>query len=198
MSFYKYAGFWRRLVAFSIDSTITIFIFSILFTIASLSFFFGAISGNSRDMLAGLTDPTGFYPIMIFSYVFFIFTNLAYFTYFHGATGQTPGKMLLGLQVVSVDGARISFGVAFLRASAYFISFIIYLLGFIWVAFDKKKQGWHDKIAGTVVIIREQQNNAAGISIPDSPTIPEAQQIRQDEEFKAQNDQADKMPENKE
>ena len=196
MSFYKYAGFWRRLVAFSIDSTITFFIFIILLLIASLSFFFGAISGNSRDMLIGLTDPTGFSPIVIFSCVFFIFTNLAYFTYFHGTTGQTPGKMLLGLQVVSADGAPISFGTAFLRAVGYFVSNIFYL-GFIWIVFDKKKQGWHDKIAGTVVIIREPQNNAAGISIPDSPTMTEAQRMKQDEEFEAQNDQADKMPENK-
>jgi uncharacterized RDD family membrane protein YckC len=188
MTTYKYAGFWRRLIAFSIDSTITFFIFIILFTIASLAFFSGAISGNSQDILADLTDPAGVSPIMIFSCVFFIFTNLAYFTYFHGATGRTPGKMLLGLQVVSDDGANISFGIAFLRAVGYFVSNIFYL-GFIWVAFDKKKQGWHDKIAGTVVIIRERENKTEGIFIPDSPTVlPEiSQQMQQHEEIKDQN-----------
>ena len=76
--------------------------------------------------------------------------------------------MLFGLQVVSAEGAPISFGIAFLRAVGYFVSGIFYL-GFIWIAFDKRKQGWHDKIAGTVVIIREPQNGTAGISIPDNP-----------------------------
>jgi uncharacterized RDD family membrane protein YckC len=198
MTTYKYAGFWRRLVAYSIDSTIAFFIFIILFTIASLAFFSGAISGNSQVFLADLTDPSGFSPLIIFSCIFFIFINLAYFTYFHGATGRTPGKMLLGLQVVSDDGASISFGIAFLRAVGYFVSNIFYL-GFIWVAFDKKKQGWHDKIAGTVVIIRERENNTAGISIPDSPTVfPETQQqMQQHEEIKEQNNQTDKIPENR-
>jgi uncharacterized RDD family membrane protein YckC len=198
MTTYKYAGFWRRLVAFSIDSTIAFFIFIILFTIAWLSFFSGAISGNSQVFFADLTDPASFSPVIIFSCIFFIFTNLAYFTYFHGATGRTPGKMLLGLQVVSDDGTSISFGIAFLRAVGYFVS-NIFFLGFIWVAFDKKKQGWHDKIAGTVVIIRERENNTAGISIPDSPTVlPETQQQMQlHEEIKKQNNQTDKMPENR-
>jgi uncharacterized RDD family membrane protein YckC len=49
-------------------------------------------------------------------------------------------------------------------------------LGFIWVAFDKRKQGWHDKIAGTVVIIREEQSPAEGIAIPDSAPAPQVPQ----------------------
>jgi uncharacterized RDD family membrane protein YckC len=105
---------------------------------------------------------------MFISCTLYFVTILFYFTYFHGTTGRTPGKMLLGLQVVSADGTMITFGTAFLRTVGYFISFI-YLLGFIWAAFDKRKQGWHDKIAGTVVIIREPQNNTAGISIPEHP-----------------------------
>ncbi|HUN55781.1 MAG TPA: RDD family protein [Smithella sp.] len=198
MTIYKYAGFWRRFVAFSIDSTIAFFIFIFLLTIASLAFFSGAISGNSQDILVDLADPAGLSPFIIFTCVFFIFTNLAYFTYFHGATGRTPGKMLLGLQVVSDDGSNITFGIAFLRAVGYFVSNILYL-GFIWVAFDKKKQGWHDKIAGTVVIIRERENKTEGIFIPDSPTVrPEArQQMQQHEESEEQNNQPDKVPENK-
>jgi uncharacterized RDD family membrane protein YckC len=76
--------------------------------------------------------------------------------------------MFFGLQVVSADGAPISFGIAFLRAVGYLVSGALFNLGFIWAAFDKRKQGWHDKIAGTVVIIREQQNDSEGISIPDN------------------------------
>jgi uncharacterized RDD family membrane protein YckC len=198
MTVYKYAGFWRRLVAYIIDSTIVCFIFMILFTIAALAFFFGAISSNSKDFIADLTDPTRFFPIIISIWIFYFFINVAYFTYFHGATGRTPGKMLLGLQVVSADGTPVSFGIAFLRSVGYLISSAIFNLGFIWVGFDERKQGWHDKIADTVVIIREGENKTAGISIADSPTVlSEARQpMKQHEEIKGENNQADNMPEN--
>ena len=171
MTVYKFAGFWRRLVAFMIDNTIAAIIFSVLLTIALLAFIFGAISGNSDAWFTDLMDPT--HPFSIIILLFYFVIIIAYFTYFHGTTGRTPGKMLLGLQVVSGDGAPISFGVAFLRAVGYLVSSLLFIfpLGFIWAAFDKKKQGWHDKIAGTVVIIREPQNDTAGISIPDNTPV---------------------------
>jgi uncharacterized RDD family membrane protein YckC len=96
---------------------------------------------------------------------------IAYFTYFHGTTGRTPGKMLLGLQVLSADGTSISYSIAFLRAVGYLVSGALFNIGFIWAAFDKKKQGWHDKMADTVVIIKEQENQSAGISIADQPAV---------------------------
>ncbi|MEI6610458.1 MAG: RDD family protein, partial [Deltaproteobacteria bacterium] len=91
----------------------------------------------------------------------------------HGTTGRTPGKMLLGLQVYCADGTEVSFGIAFLRAVGYLVSSLLLTipLGFIWAAFDKKKQSWHDKIAGTVVIIKEQENESAGLSISDPAPV---------------------------
>jgi len=183
MTIYKYAGFWRRLGAYTVDGIIIFFTFIVLSIIASLAFFSGAISGNSKYFIADLADPARFSSIMILAWLFFIFFNIAYFTYFHGTTGRTPGKMLFGLQVISTEGAPISFGIAFLRAVGYLVSGALFNLGFIWIAFDKRKQGWHDKIAGTVVIIREPQNAIAGISIPDN--LP-----------KESMDQASKPPEN--
>ena len=179
MTIYKYAGFWRRLVAYTIDGTIIFFTFIVLFTIVALAFFSGAISGGSRAWIADLANPTRFSSIIIFIWIFCISINIAYFTYFHGIKGRTPGKMLLGLQVISADGTPLSFGIAFLRSIGYFVSSIFYL-GFIWVVLDKRKQGWHDKIAGTVVIIREQENQSAGISVPDhSPILPTPQHERE-------------------
>ena len=75
-----------------------------------------------------------------------------YFTYFHGAGGQTPGKMIFGLKVVQSTGEQMTFGIAFLRWVGYIISGTVFYLGFVWIAFDGRKRGWHDKIAGTVVI----------------------------------------------
>jgi uncharacterized RDD family membrane protein YckC len=178
MTFYKYAGFWQRLVAFTIDGAIVSFIFIIFFIIASMAFFSGAISADSKNLFADLTDPASLSPVMISIWMFYIFINLIYFTYFHGASGRTPGKMILGLQVVTDQGKPLTFGIAFLRSVGYFISNILYL-GFLWVAFDRKKQGWHDKIAGTVVIVMEKGEQTAGISIPgSSPPLSESTTVK--------------------
>ena len=173
MTVYKFAGFWRRLVAFMIDSTIVTIIFVVLFVIASLAFFFGAMSADNNAWIADLTNLTGFSSALLLIMVFYFSINTAYFTYFHGTTGRTPGKMLLGLQVYSADGTEVSFGISFLRAVGYLVSSLLLTIpiGFIWAAFDKKKQAWHDKIAGTVVVIKEQENEAAGLSIHAPATV---------------------------
>ena len=173
MTVYKFAGFWRRLVAFMIDSTIVTIIFVVLLVIAGLAFFFGAMSADNNAWINNLANLKAFSSILLLTMVFYIAINTAYFTYFHGTTGRTPGKMLLGLQVLSADGTPISFGIAFLRAVGYLVSSLLGTIpiGFIWAAFDQRKQAWHDKIAGTVVLIKEQQNESAGLSIPDPEPV---------------------------
>jgi uncharacterized RDD family membrane protein YckC len=75
-----------------------------------------------------------------------------YFIYFHGLTGQTVGKLALGLKVVKCDGDTIGFGRATVRYFGSFISLLFLGLGFVWIAFDGRKQGWHDKMAGSFVV----------------------------------------------
>jgi uncharacterized RDD family membrane protein YckC len=60
--------------------------------------------------------------------------------------------MIMGLKIVTVDGGKLTIGKAVLRIVGYFVSSIIVYLGFLWVIWDKDKQGWHDKIAGTYVV----------------------------------------------
>jgi len=167
MTTYKFAGFWRRFVAYVIDGFIISVVFIILAIVAGVAYFAGAMSTNNQLWIAQLTDPERMASFTVWIWLFTLLMDIAYFTYFHGSTGRTPGKMLLGLQVVSTDGAPISYGTAFLRSVGYLVSSIVFCLGYIWIAWDKKKQGWHDKIAGTVVIVREAQGNSAGISISD-------------------------------
>jgi uncharacterized RDD family membrane protein YckC len=81
-----------------------------------------------------------------------LFINLFYFTYFHGTSGQTPGKMIMDLKVIHASGGKITLGTGFLRWVGCVISALFWGLGLIWIAFDRKKQGWHDKIAKTTVI----------------------------------------------
>jgi len=77
MTFYKYAGFWRRLIAFTIDGTIIFFIFLILFFIASMAFFSGAISVNGDRILADLNRPTQFSPVIFYLWAFYFVLNMA-------------------------------------------------------------------------------------------------------------------------
>ncbi len=176
MTTYQFAGFWRRLVAYSIDGVIIGVVFIVLAIVAGLAYFSGAMSGDSQVWMAKLTNLERLGSIGIVVSALYALLFIAYFTYFHGLNGRTPGKKLLGLQVVSADGSPISFGIAFLRAVGYLVSSLLFTvpLGYIWVAFDKKKQGWHDKIAGTAVIIRDPQGSAAGISIPDSRIVAQS------------------------
>lgn len=65
----------------------------------------------------------------------------------------TPGKFAISAKIVDAKtGGEPSIGQCIIRYLAYFLSTIPLCLGFIWVAFDSRKQGWHDKIAGTVVV----------------------------------------------
>jgi uncharacterized RDD family membrane protein YckC len=169
MAVYKYAGFGRRLVAFSVDNIIINIVFLIFVIIISSAFIFGSLSGDTNTLITNLTNPAQLTFIALLVTTFYIIFSIAYFTYFHGIKGRTPGKMLLGLQVLSVQGTPIGFGIAFLRAVGYLVSSLLFTipLGFIWAAFDQRKQGWHDKIAGTVVIIRHDESEADGLTIPE-------------------------------
>jgi len=68
--------------------------------------------------------------------------------------------MVFGLKVIRETGEPLTFGTAFLRWIGYFVSSLPLNLGFIWIAFDRKKQGFHDKLAGTVVILDEKREDA--------------------------------------
>ncbi|HYM14440.1 MAG TPA: RDD family protein [Dehalococcoidia bacterium] len=69
------------------------------------------------------------------------------------ATGSTLGKAVMGLKVISADGYEtIDGATAVLRYVGYIVSAIPLYLGFLWVAVDGSKQGWHDKIARTLVV----------------------------------------------
>ncbi len=81
--------------------------------------------------------------------------DIAYFPYFWKTRGQTPGMRQFQLYVVrDRDGGPITSGQAVLRLIGYWIDGVVFYLGFIWILIDSRKRGWHDLIAGTVVIKR--------------------------------------------
>jgi uncharacterized RDD family membrane protein YckC len=66
--------------------------------------------------------------------------------------GTTVGGVVCNLKVVRVDGREVDWTTAIVRSLACFLSLAVFGFGFIWVAVDREKQSWHDKIAGTTVV----------------------------------------------
>lgn len=138
-------GFWIRLGAFLIDNIVLYILAFILSIVGIIALGLGS-SGldefGEEDM----------YRLILPLYVFNTILTIVYYTYFHGSTGQTPGKMMCGLKVIRVNGEPLGYGKAFLRWVGYMVSGFLFCLGFLWAGWDKNKQAWHDKIVGTYVI----------------------------------------------
>jgi uncharacterized RDD family membrane protein YckC len=132
-----YAGFWMRVLATLIDSVIL----SVL-VIALLLAYYG--TSDLAQAQSGLEGALGNALQIVVSVAIIVFWRY---------WGGTPGKMLLSQRIVDArTGKPASTGKLIGRFFAYIVSTIPLGLGFLWVAFDRRKQGWHDKLAGTVVI----------------------------------------------
>jgi uncharacterized RDD family membrane protein YckC len=66
--------------------------------------------------------------------------------------GTTVGGVICNLRLARVDGRAIDWSTAIVRALSCFLSMAFLFLGFFWIAFDRERQAWHDKIAGTMVV----------------------------------------------
>jgi uncharacterized RDD family membrane protein YckC len=131
----NYGGFWIRVVAYIIDAIIVGVVNGILDAIFRL---------NPTDS-AGSTYGAALLLNLVLSF--------AYFTGLWTYWGATLGQRVLSLRVVDANTMQpIGFGKAALRWVGLFVSFIVCFIGVIWVAFDARKQGWMDKIAGTLVL----------------------------------------------
>jgi uncharacterized RDD family membrane protein YckC len=76
------------------------------------------------------------------------------FVFLAAKTGQTLGKRILGIRIVRENGMPFGLGGAVLRhVAGYFLSAAGAFLGFAWILWDRKQQGWHDKLAHTVVVL---------------------------------------------
>ena len=146
----QYAGFWIRLVALLIDGIILGVVGGIITAV------FGGVLGTA--FVSSATKPLsattgGFAGLIGAMQLLILAVEIAYFVGLTGAYGATLGKMVLGLRVVNANGQKIGFGKAALRETiGRWVSGIAFGLGYLWVAFDQKKQGWHDKLAGTYVV----------------------------------------------
>lgn len=132
------AGFWIRFVALLIDSVLVT-------AVQGVCGFFLGLAGR------GMTEQE--LVLLGVSFMFGSAVSVAYYVFFTGYCGQTPGKMALRIKVIRSDGSDISYGRAFLReAVGKFISALILFVGYLMAAFDSQKQGLHDRMADTYVI----------------------------------------------
>ena len=95
--------------------------------------------------------------LSIIPFLAVIIIPLIYFPYFWSregaANGQTPGMKQMGIRVVrDTDGGPITIGPAILRLVGYWVSGLVFYIGYIWIFIDKRRRGWFDLIAGTVVV----------------------------------------------
>ena len=121
---YPKAGFWERMAAAFLDVVLV-----------------GILTGLVRGS-----------PLSEFGLPMPFLVILAYFAGLWTWKGTTVGGIVLGLKVARLDGQPLTFIVALVRALSAAFSILVFFLGFLWIAWDRDKQGWHDKIAGTVVL----------------------------------------------
>lgn len=135
----EYAGFWVRLGATVLDSLL------LLVITLPLSVAVYGLAYMQRTDLLSVAGPWD----VIINWIAPAAATVLFWHYWNAS----PGKMAFRLQILDArTGQGMSTRQAIGRYFAYLVSGIPLFLGFIWVAFDPRKQGWHDKLAGTVVV----------------------------------------------
>ena len=134
---FQYAGFWLRVVAAIIDSIlIIVIVIPVLLVIYGKGYF------SSGKFIAGPAD-------FLLNWLFPAIAIIVFWYY----KSATPGKLAVSAKIVDArTGEKSGTKQLIIRYLGYYISSIPLFLGIIWVAFDSRKQGWHDKIAKTVVV----------------------------------------------
>lgn len=140
------ASFFSRFVAYLVDGL------AISFIAWGLALLFNglfSITSNSNNLFVGILFGT----LGVITFFAWLILAFLYFGYFWSKDGQSVGMKLTGIKVVRRDGGLQSYVRAALRGTVgYWISGLVFGLGFLWAAFDSEKEGWHDKIFDTWVV----------------------------------------------
>lgn len=137
----EYAGFWIRVGASIIDSIIVLIII-----LPILRMVYGEAYWFDTSFVKGFWD-------LVFSYILPAVGVVIFWIY----KSATPGKMATKLTIVDAKtGNKPTTAQFVIRYLGYYVSMLPLFLGFIWVGIDPRKQGWHDKLAGTVVLRNTQ------------------------------------------
>lgn len=143
----RYVGFWVRVAASLIDTVLLgLVIYPVAYAIYGAAYF--EVSGK---LVQGPAD-------FLLQYVFPLIVIILFWVY----RSATPGKMWLGAKIVDAESlgrpARWQWVVRYL---GYYVSLLTLCLGFFWVGWDRRKQGFHDKLARTVVVYEDSLEESA-------------------------------------
>ncbi|MEZ8629976.1 RDD family protein [Vibrio lentus] len=146
---YEYSGFWPRVGASLIDTVIIgVITYPILISV------YGWVYFDNEALVKGFTD-------LVFGWLFPVVAILVCWLY----RQATPGKMAISAKIVdATTGDKPSLQQYIVRYLGYILATIPFGLGIFWVAWDKRKQGWHDKLANTVVICKKDRKTPQKVS----------------------------------
>lgn len=140
----EYVGFWSRVGAAIIDALLLG-----LITWPILTAFYGESYWSSEQFVQGVMD-------FLLSWVFPAVAVIVFWM----LKQATPGKMAVSAKIIDAKtGGVPTTGQYIGRYLSYFLAGLPLGLGIIWVAFDARKQGWHDKLAGTVVVRQKNRQS---------------------------------------
>jgi uncharacterized RDD family membrane protein YckC len=149
-----YGGFWMRLVARIVDGIIIGIPLSVIFGVFVV--LVGGIAStatNTTDQNAQAAVGLGLVGVWLLIAILATIGTVAYFVYFWGTSGSTLGMRLFKLRIVDADtGLNIGIPRAIVRYLMSIVNSLACYIGWIWIAFDARKQGWHDKVANSVVL----------------------------------------------
>lgn len=144
----EYVGFWLRVGASVIDTLLILaVIYPLLVAVYGWAYF------GSEAIVQGPADVL----------ISFVLPAIA-IVWLWLKRGSTPGKDAISAKIVDAKtGEPPTLAQSVVRYLGYYVSTIAFGLGLIWVAFDPRKQGWHDKMAGTVVVRRRRAAQPAAV-----------------------------------
>lgn len=136
---YEQAGFGLRYGAWMFDFLITLIaLMTFTFVVSAIGRRSVVDSNQDLFIVGGLTAL-----LLVMNFVVLA-----------GRNGQSAGMRILGIQIARVDGRRFTMRDALLRhLVGYPLSMVLFFLGFLWMLWDPRQQAWHDKLAGTIVVM---------------------------------------------
>jgi uncharacterized RDD family membrane protein YckC len=138
----EWAGYGERFVAYLVDGLVIA-----LFVIAVVLLVGGYVPRRPVSSLGPIETAATLISVVA------LFLPVAYFPFFWARNGQTPGMRLFGLRLVrDLDGGKVGVGAAIVRLIGLWVSGAVLYLGFVWIFIDRRRRGWHDLFAGTVMI----------------------------------------------
>lgn len=160
-------GFWRRVVAGLLDLVMTA-------PVAVLGFVFWArmlwieFPGSKGELFYWLLNvPFSDDPMLVPGIFFGFLMGLTALYFYTSVWGASPGQRIMRLRVVDGAGRRVGPVRGAFRTLGLMLSLGYLFLGVLWIGFDRLRQGWHDKLAGTYVVKTERSeylNDLSGLT----------------------------------